>query len=81
MSALKLPAGVTVVMHGKTDPVVAAAVVPKAQVEEVVEAEAAGRRGRCGAAAAGPEGATPEAQASGKGRREEGTRRKDDKKK
>jgi large subunit ribosomal protein L25 len=35
VSALKLPAGVTVVTHGKLDPVVAAAVVPKAHVEEV----------------------------------------------
>ncbi len=32
-SAVKLPAGVTVVTHGKTDPVVAAAILPRAQVE------------------------------------------------
>jgi large subunit ribosomal protein L25 len=38
VSALALPAGVAAVTHGKLDPVVAAAVVPKAHVEEVVEA-------------------------------------------
>jgi len=39
VSALKLPEGVKVVTRGKADPVVAAAVVPRAQVE--VEGEAA----------------------------------------
>ena len=34
VSALKLPPGVTVVSRGKLDPVVATAVVPKAQVED-----------------------------------------------
>ena len=57
VSAMKLPAGVTVVTRGKLDPVVAAAVVPKAQVEETVEltpeAEAAA------AATAAAAGATP----------------------
>jgi large subunit ribosomal protein L25 len=38
---VKLPPGVTAVSHGSVDPVVATAVVPKAIVEEVVEAEAA----------------------------------------
>ena len=38
VSALKLPAGVSVVTRGKLDPVVAAAVVPKAHVEETAEA-------------------------------------------
>jgi large subunit ribosomal protein L25 len=38
VSALTLPAGVSLALHGKTDPVVAAAIVPKAHVEEVVEA-------------------------------------------
>jgi len=33
VSALKLPPGVTVVKHGRTDPVVAAAVVPRALAE------------------------------------------------
>ena len=55
VSAVKLPAGVTVVTRGKLDPVVAAAVVPKAHVEETAEltpeAEAA--------AAATAAGATP----------------------
>jgi len=64
VSALTLPPGVTVVTHGKTDPVVAAAVVPKAHVEEVVEAvtgeEAA-------PAAAAPEGAAAEAKPAEKG--------------
>jgi large subunit ribosomal protein L25 len=40
VSALSLPPGVSLVLRGKTDPVVAAAVVPKAIVEEVVEVEA-----------------------------------------
>ena len=40
VSALQLPPGVKVVTRGKIDPVVAAAVVPRAQVEEA-EAEAA----------------------------------------
>ncbi len=48
-SELKVPPGVAVVTHGKLDPVIAAAVVPKAHVEE--EAAAAE------AAAATPEGA------------------------
>jgi large subunit ribosomal protein L25 len=46
VSALKLPPGVVVPGRGKLDPVVAAAVVPKAQVEEVVEATARRRSGR-----------------------------------
>jgi len=43
VSALKVPAGVIVVTHGKTDPVVATAVVPRAAVEaeEAAAAEAA----------------------------------------
>jgi large subunit ribosomal protein L25 len=41
VSAMKLPPGVTVVVHGKADPVVAAAVVPKAHVEEETVAVAA----------------------------------------
>ena len=40
VSSLSLPPGVSLALRGKTDPVVAAAVVPKAIVEEVVEAEA-----------------------------------------
>lgn len=42
VSELKMPAGVTVVRHGKADPVVAAAVVPKGQAEgEAATEEAA----------------------------------------
>jgi large subunit ribosomal protein L25 len=57
VSALKLPLGVTVVTHGKTDPVVAAAVVPKAHVEEVVEAEPGAEAAAAAPGAAVPEGA------------------------
>ncbi len=41
VSDLKLPAGVSVVRRGKANPVVAAAVVPKANVEAEAEAAAA----------------------------------------
>jgi large subunit ribosomal protein L25 len=54
VSALKLPPGVSVPARGKLDPVVAAAVVPKAHVEETAEAAAEGE------AAAAP-GAAPAA--------------------
>ena len=57
VSALQLPAGVTVVTKGKLDPVVAAAVVPKAQVEEATEAAAA--EAESAAAAAAAPGAAP----------------------
>jgi large subunit ribosomal protein L25 len=40
VSELKLPQGVTAITHGK-DPVVATAIIPKAQVEEVEEAAVA----------------------------------------
>ena len=73
VSSVKLPPGVSVVTRGKNDPVVAAAIVPRAQVETEEEtAAAATRRGRSG---------------SGAGRRSQGCRRqgragdkKDDKK-
>ena len=69
VSALKLPPGVVVPRRGKLDPVVAAAVVPKAQVEEVVEAapegEAAAAVEGAAAAAPGAEGAKPAAEAKG----------------
>jgi large subunit ribosomal protein L25 len=57
VSALKLPPGVAVVTRGKLDPVVAAAVVPKAHVEEVVEAAPTAE-----AAAAAPGAAVPAAE-------------------
>jgi large subunit ribosomal protein L25 len=41
VSSLKLPSGVTVVTRGRTDPVVATAVVPRAQVETEEETAAA----------------------------------------
>lgn len=56
VSGLKLPEGVKVVTRGKTDPVVAAGVIPKAhvEVEETVAAE--------GEAVAPVEGAAPAAE-------------------
>ena len=65
VSALKLPAGVTVVTH-KTDPVVATAVVPRAQVETEEEVAAAAAAGAEGAAVAPAEGAAPAAGAEKK---------------
>jgi len=70
VSALKLPDGVKAVTRGKIDPVVAAAVVPRAQVEETEEV----------AAAPGAETATaPVAEAAPAGEKTEVG--KDDKKK
>jgi large subunit ribosomal protein L25 len=69
VSALKMPNGVSVVAHGKLDPVVAAAVVPKAHVEEVVEAapEAEAVAGAAPGAEAKPaEAKAPEKKESGK---------------
>jgi large subunit ribosomal protein L25 len=82
VSALKLPPGVTVVTRGKLDPVVAAAVVPKAHVEETVEAAPEGEAAAAAAATAAP-GATAAAEAKpaetkGGEKKESG---KDDKKK
>jgi large subunit ribosomal protein L25 len=66
VSALTLPAGVSLVLHGKTDPVVAAAIVPKAHVEEEVAAvEAGAEAGAVPGVAAAP-GAAPAATAEGK---------------
>jgi large subunit ribosomal protein L25 len=62
VSALELPPGVTVVTRGKLDPVVAAAVVPKAHVEETAEVAPEGEAGAAAAAAAAP-GAAPAAEA------------------
>ena len=85
VSALKLPPGVVVPSRGKLDPVVAAAVVPKAIVEEVVEAPVEGEEGAAAAAAAAAPGAAPAApgaapaaEAKGAEKKEAG---KDDKKK
>lgn len=67
VSELKLPQGVTAITHGK-DPVVATAIIPKAQVEEVEEAAAAE------AAAAAAPVAAPAAEG------EKADEKKDDKK-
>jgi large subunit ribosomal protein L25 len=80
VSALKLPPGVVVVTRGKTDPVVASAVVPKAHVEETA---AVTPEGEAAAAAAATPGAAPAAdakaaEAKGGEKKESG---KDDKKK
>ncbi len=56
VSAVKLPPGVTVVSHGRMDPVVAAAIVPRAHAEA---GEAAA--GAEGAPAAAPAAAEPKA--------------------
>jgi len=61
VSALKLPAGVSVVTHGKADPVVAAAVVPRAHTEAEGEAAATVEP-----TAAAPAEAAPEKKAGGK---------------
>ena len=70
VSALTLPPGVSSVAHGKLDPVVAAAVVPKAHVEEVVEAapeaEVAGAVAVPGAEVKPAEAKVPEKKESGK---------------
>jgi len=71
VSALKLPAGVSVVTH-KTDPVVATAVVPRAQVETEEETAAKAAEGVAAAAAA------ETAAAAGAEKKDE---KKDDKKK
>ena len=95
VSALTLPAGVSVVVRGKVDPVVAAAVVPKAHVEEeeAAAAEAAAAAAAEGAvpgavAAPGAPGAAPAAEAKpGEkgaekgGEKKEGGKDKDDRKK
>jgi large subunit ribosomal protein L25 len=73
VSAIKLPAGVTVVTRGKTDPVVAAAIVPRAQVE--TEEEIAATAEKAAAAAA----ATTEGDAAKAGD-DKGGDKKDDKK-
>jgi large subunit ribosomal protein L25 len=84
VSALKLPPGVVVVTRGKTDPVVASAVVPKAHVEETAaitpEAEAAAAAAATATVAPGaaPAADAKAADAKGGEKKESG---KDDKKK
>jgi large subunit ribosomal protein L25 len=56
VSAVKLPPGVSVVSRGKIDPVVAAAIVPRAQVEAEEELAATAEAAAAAAAAAPVEG-------------------------
>jgi large subunit ribosomal protein L25 len=74
VSGIKLPEGVIAVSHGKLDPVVATAVVPKAVVE--TEETAAPGADAAAATAAAPAAAAPDAKAGDK--KDAG---KDDKKK
>ena len=63
-SGLKLPAGVTLVSHGKLDPVVATAVMPRAHVEAEEAATAEAAAGATPAAA--PEAKPAEKKEAGK---------------
>ena len=76
VSALQLPPGVKVVTRGKLDPVVAAAVVPRAQVETEEEAAAAAPAADAAAAAAGGGACRSRGREEGsrQGRKEEGGR-------
>jgi large subunit ribosomal protein L25 len=65
LSELKLPEGVIAVVHGKTDPVVASAVVPRAHVEAEEEAAAAVTEGAAAPAPAA-EVKAPEKKEGGK---------------
>jgi large subunit ribosomal protein L25 len=79
VSALKMPPGVTVVSRGKLDPVVATAIVPRAQVETEEETAAAAEAAAAAAAVAAPvEGEAPPAPEKGTEKKEG---KKDDKKK
>jgi large subunit ribosomal protein L25 len=80
VSSVKLPAGVTVVTRGKTDPVVAAAIVPRAQVETEEETAAAAT---AAAAAVVPEGESKAATDDKGGDKKDAKKddKKDDKKK
>ena len=80
VSALKMPPGVTVVSRGKLDPVVATAIVPRAQVETEEETAAAAEAAAAAAAVAAPVEGEATAPAAEKGaEKKEG--KKDDKKK
>jgi large subunit ribosomal protein L25 len=76
VSAVKLPAGVTVVTRGRTDPVVAAAIVPRAQVE--TEEETAAAEATAAAATAATEA---DAKAAAEKGGDKTADKKDDKKK
>ena len=76
VSAVKLPPGVTVVTRGKTDPVVAAAIVPRAQVE--TEEETAAKEATAATAAAATEA---DAKAAAEKGGDKAADKKDEKKK
>jgi len=80
VSSVKLPAGVSVVTRGKNDPVVAAAIVPRAQVE--TEEETAAAATAAAATAAAPEGEAKAADDKGGDKKDvKKDDKKDDKKK
>jgi large subunit ribosomal protein L25 len=80
VSALQLPPGVKVVTRGKLDPVVAAAVVPRAQVETEEETAAAAAAAPAAEAGAAPAEAAGEKKEAGKDDKKKAGG-KDDKKK
>ena len=81
VSSVKLPPGVSVVKHGRNDPVVAAAIVPRAQVETEEETAAAAAAATA-AAAAVPEGEAKAADDKGGDKKDDKKdAKKDDKKK
>ena len=77
VSAVKLPAGVTVVTRGRTDLVVAAAIVPRAQVETEEETAAA----EATAAAAATAATEADAKAAAEKGGDKAADKKEDKKK
>ena len=80
VSSVKLPSGVSVVTRGKNDPVVAAAIVPRAQVE--TEEETAAAATAAAAAAVVPEGEVKAADDKGGDKKDDKKEvKKDDKKK
>jgi large subunit ribosomal protein L25 len=66
LSELKLPAGVTAVTHGKLDPVVASAVMPRAHVEAEEEGAPAAEAAAAAAPAPAAEAKAPEKKEGGK---------------
>jgi len=83
ISALKMPPGVTAVTRGRTDPVVATAIVPRAQVETEEETAAAAEAKAASAAAAteADAKATTDKISSDKKDDKKDDKKKDDKKK
>jgi len=80
VSSVKLPPGVSVVRRGKNDPVVAAAIVPRAQVE--TEEETAAAATAAATAAVVPEGEAKAADDKGGDKKDvKKDEKKDDKKK